>query len=74
MPSAPDLDAILWAGRTRAVGRRERGNQWLVLAVVVGVLLVALVALGLVAAHLAHTHGGGSSATALVGRLSSLRL
>jgi hypothetical protein len=72
-PSAPDLDAILWAGRTQAVARRDRGNQWIVLAVVVGVLLVALVALGLVAAHLTHTHGAGTPA-AVVGRLSSLRL
>ena len=73
VPSAPDLDAILWAGRTPAVARRDRGNQWIVLAVVVAVLLVALVALGLVAAHFAHTHGAGTSA-AVVGRLSSLRL
>ena len=69
----PDLDAILWAGRTQAVARRDRGNQWLVLALVVGVLLVALVALGLVAAHLVHTHGAATSA-AVVARLSSLRL
>jgi hypothetical protein len=73
VPAAPDLDAILWAGRTRAVARRDRGNQWLVLALVVAVLLVALVAMGLVAAHLAHTHGAGRAA-ATVGRLSSLRL
>jgi len=73
VPSAPDLDALLRAGRTPAVARRDRGNQWIVLAVVVAVLLVALVALGLVAAHFAHTHGAGTSA-AVVGRLSSLRL
>ena len=74
VPAAPDLDAILWSERTRAVERRERGNQWIVLAVVLGVLLVALVALGLVAAHLTHTHGAGTSAAAIAGRLSSLRL
>ena len=73
VPAAPDLDAILWAGRTRAVARKDRGNQWIVLAVVVAVLLVALVALGLVAAHLAHTHGAATPADVL-GRLSSLRL
>ena len=73
VPSAPDLHAILWAGRTRAVARRDRGNQWIVLAVVVAVLLVALVALGLVAAHFAHTHGAGTSAV-VVGRLSYLHL
>ncbi len=69
-----DVDAVLWAGRTQAVARRGRGNQWLVLAVVVGVLLVALVALGLVAAHIAHDHSLGGAAAVVTGRLSSLRL
>ncbi len=72
-PSAPDLDAILWAGRTQAVARRTRGNHWWVLVLVVAVLLVALVALGLVAAHLSHTHGAGTS-SAVVGGVSPLRL
>ena len=68
-----DIDALLWAGRTQAVVRRERGNRWLALALVVAVLVVALVGLGLAAAHLVHTHAavGGP---ALVARLSSLRL
>jgi len=70
---APDLDAILWAGRTPPVKRRDRGNQWLALALVVAVLLVALVALGLVAAHVVHTHGAAAPAGGAV-RLSSLRL
>jgi hypothetical protein len=70
---APDLDAILCAGRTPPVKRRDRGNQWLVLALVVAVLLVALVALGLVAAHLVHTHGAATTAAGAV-RFSSLRL
>jgi len=71
-PSAPDLDAILWAGRTPAVGRRNGNTHWVLLAIVVAVLLIALVALGLVAAHLVQTHGAGT-ASAVFGRLSSPR-
>jgi len=68
-----DVDALLWAERTQAVARRERGNPWLVLVLVVAVLLVSLVALGLVAAHVIHTHASVGS-PAFGGRLSSLRL
>jgi len=75
-PTAPDLDALLWAGRTQAVSRRNKGNQWLVLALVVAVLLVALVALGLVAAHVVHSHSTGAAAAsrAAAAGLSFLRL
>ena len=44
-------------GPAHPCGGDAEGEPWLVLAVVVGVLLVALVALGLVAAHVTHTHG-----------------
>ncbi len=67
-----DIDALLWAGRTQAIGR-ERGNRWLALVLMVAVLLVALIGLGLVAAHLAHTHSP-VGVPASVARLSSLRL
>ena len=64
---------LLWAGRTQAVARREPGQPVAGAGLVVAVLLVALVALGLVAAHIAHDHSLGGAA-AVGGRLSSLRL
>jgi hypothetical protein len=78
VPTGPELDAALWAGRTPPAARRGRSNPWIILIVMVAVLLVALVVLALVASHVAHTHSGSSGLgvphVPAVPGLSSLRL
>jgi hypothetical protein len=70
---APALDAALWASLTPATSRKGTGNPWMILAVVIVILLVAMVGLALVAARVAHTHTGGTAGTGAA-TLSSLRL
>ncbi|HEX7444287.1 MAG TPA: DUF1707 domain-containing protein [Acidimicrobiales bacterium] len=58
---APELDAALWASLTPATPRRNRGNPWVILIVLVAVLMAALVGLALVAGHVSHAHTGGTT-------------
>jgi len=69
LPGAPtpELDAALWASLTPASSRRPQGSPWIILAVVVGILLVAMVGLALVAAHVVHTQPGRATGMGVVG-------
>lgn len=68
----PKLDAALWASFTPASPRKSTGNPYIILAVVVVILLVAMVGLALVAAHVAHTQPGHATGMGTAG-LSLLR-
>jgi len=63
---APELDAALWASLTPATPRRNRGNPWVILIVLVAVLMAALVGLALVAGHVSHAHTGGPTGVGVV--------
>ena len=63
----PELDAALWASLTPASSRKAKGNQWIILAVVVVILLVAMVGLALVATHLIRTQPGHATGMARLG-------
>jgi hypothetical protein len=69
---APELDAALWAGLTPVHSRRNKGNPWIILAVVVVILVVAMVGLALVAARVVHTQPGHAAST-VAAELSLLR-
>ena len=71
--AAPELDAALWASLTPATPRRNRGNPWVILIVLVAVLMAALVGLALVAGHVSHAHTGGTTGMG-VAALRPLRL
>lgn len=64
--AAPELDAALWASLTPATPRRNRGNPWVILIILVAVLLAALVGLALVAGHVSHAHTGGTTGVGVV--------
>ena len=63
----PELDAALWASLTPASARQGHGNPWIILAVVVAILLVAMVGLALVAAHVVHTQPGHATGMGVAG-------
>lgn len=68
----PELDAALWASLTPASSRKSTRNPWIILAVVVTILMVAMVGLALVAAHVVHTQPGHATGIGGAG-LSLLR-
>jgi hypothetical protein len=56
IPDPAALDAAMWATLTPATSRRASGGQWLILGLMVVILIIAMVVLGLIAAHMAHSH------------------
>ncbi len=74
VPDGAALDSALWANLTPTRTRRTSANPWLLLGFVVVMLLLAMVALALVAAHVVHTRPTGLPAPGAVGAvLSRLR-
>lgn len=64
-------------GAGAPITSRSRSSPWLLLVIVVVVLVASLVALGIVAAHVAHAHSSGSGLappTTAAPAVSALRL
>ncbi len=63
----------LWAAQTPTTARRKGANPWVILAVVVAVLLVAMVLLGLMVSRVSHNRGIGPP-TVVTQTISPIRL
>jgi len=65
-PEPAAVDAALWANLTPAAERRGPGSRWVVLALLVAVLVVAMVALALIVSHVAHNRHPAAAGAVVV--------
>ena len=61
-----DLDAVLSSGLSQPKRRKFRTNPWIILAIMVSVLFIALVVLTVVANHLSHNPSSGVSGFSVI--------